>query len=82
MSIKKLLAASLTVLMLLPVASQFVQAATIVDLPIVYVLGKYNPVYNKDETQVLYPLDPPIADTVKDNARSLYAAYQIAHQTK
>ena len=78
---KRLLAVVLTVLMLLPVASQFVQAATIVDLPIVYVLGKYNPVYNKDETQVLYPLDPPIADTVKDNARSLYAAYQLAHQT-
>ena len=78
---KRLLAVVLTVLMLLPVASQFVQAATIVDLPIIYVLGKYNPVYNKDETQVLYPLDPPIGDTVKDNARSLYAAYQIAHQT-
>ena len=78
---KRLLAVVLTVLMLLPVASQFVQAATIVDLPIVYVLGKYNPVYNKDETQVLYPLDPPIGDTVKDNARSLYAAYQLAHQT-
>jgi len=78
---KRLLAVTLTLLMLLPVAAQFVQAATIVDLPIIYVLGKYNPVYNQDETEVLYPLNPPIAETVKDNARSLYAAYQVAHQT-
>ena len=30
---------------------------------------------------MLYPLNPPIAETVKDNAASLYAAYQVAHQT-
>lgn len=78
---KRMLIVMLALLMLLPAASQIAQAATIVDLPIVYVLGKYNPVYNKDETEVLYPLNPPIAETVKDNARELYAAYQVAHQT-
>ncbi len=79
---KRLLAVALTLLMLLPLGAQFIQAATIVDLPIIYVLGKYNPVYNQDETEVLYPLNPPIAETVKDNARSLYASYQLAHQTE
>ena len=78
---KRLFSLTLALLMLLPFASQVATAANNVNLPTIYVMGKYNPVYNKDETEVLYPLNPPIAETVKDNARSLYASYQLAHQT-
>ena len=78
---KRIFSLLLSLLMLLPLGAQFVQAAAIVDLPIVYVAGKYAEIWNKDETQLLYPLDPPIAQTVKDEASSLYAAYQLAHQT-
>ena len=78
---KRLFSLTLALLMLLPAMSQIATAANNVNLPTIYVMGKYNPVYNKDETEVLYPLNPPIAETVKDNARSLYASYQLAHQT-
>ena len=67
---KRLFTLTLALLMLLPAMSQVATAANNVNLPTIYVMGKYNPVYNKDETEVLYPLNPPIAETVKARART------------
>lgn len=75
---KRLFAFALSLLMLLPVAALGAQAATIVDLPIVYVAGKYAEIWNKDETQLLYPLDPPIAETIKDKGAGIFTAFQAA----
>ena len=77
--IRRLLTFALCLLMLLPVVALGVQAATIVDLPIVYVLGKYAEVWNADETQRLYPLDPPIMQDIKDNAGSIFLSFQAAN---
>lgn len=76
----RLFALALCLLMLLPVASLSAQAA-IIDLPIVYVQGKYAEVWNSDETQVLYPLNPPIANTIKDNAAAIFSLFQIGEKT-
>ena len=78
-TIRRLLTFALCLLMLLPVVALGVQAATIVDLPIVYVLGKYAEVWNADETQRLYPLDPPIMQDIKDNAGSIFLSFQAAN---
>ena len=79
-SLKRLLALTLTLLMLLPIVATGVQAATIVDLPIVYVAGKYAEIWNQDETKLLYPLDPPIADTIKDKLAAILAKFQLGEQ--
>ena len=75
---KRTLALVLSLLMLLPAAALAVQAATRVDLPIIYVAGKYAEIYNADESQRLYPLDPPAMQTVTDNLEPLYKAYIAA----
>ena len=80
-TLKRLLALTLTLLMLLPIIATGVQAAEIIDLPIVYVLGKYAPIYDGNGTQV-YPLDPPIADTISDKKTlaSILAKFQLGEQ--
>ena len=77
-TIRRLLSFALCLLMLLPVVSMGLQAAAIEYYPIVYVLGKYAEVWNADETQRLYPLDPPIAETIKDKASDIFFAFQAA----
>ena len=76
---QRLLSLALCLLMLLPIISMGAQAATIVDYPIVYVLGKYAEIWNADESQLLYPLDPPIAETIKDKGASIFLAFQAAN---
>ena len=44
---KRLFSLTLALLMLLPAMSQVATAANNVNLPTIYVMGKYNPVYNK-----------------------------------
>ncbi len=78
-TLKRLLALTLTLLMLLPAVALGAEAANIIDLPIVYVAGKYAEIWNRDETQLLYPLDPPIAQTIKDEGTSIWLAFQAAN---
>ena len=77
-SMKRMLAFVLSLLLLVPLGAQIATAATTYDLPIVYVAGKYAEIWNKDETQRIYPLDPPVMQTVKDNLSKLYFSYQLA----
>ena len=81
-TLKRLLALTLTLLMVLPIFAMGAQAATIVDLPIVYVAGKYAEIWNRDETQLLYPLDPPIADTLSDRSTltSIFTKFQMGEK--
>ena len=85
-TLKRLLALTLTLLMLLPAVALGAEAANIIDLPIVYVAGKYAEIWDKDETDtngqkegLLYPLNPPIAQTIKDEGGSIWLAFQAAN---
>ena len=80
-SLKRILAVVLTVLMLLPAAFLFADAATTLDLPIVYVAGKYGNLYTKDNKTKLYPLNPSLGDTFKDHASELVSAYTASNST-
>ena len=77
---KRILALVMTILTLLPAAVLFVDAATTLDLPIVYVVGKFEHIYDKNGKQ-LYPLNPPLGDTIKDNMSDLIAAYNTSNST-
>ena len=77
---KRILALMMTILTLLPAAVLFVDAASTLDLPIVYVVGKFEHIYDKSGKQ-LYPLDPPLGDTIKDNVSDLIAAYNTSNST-
>ena len=77
---KRILALMMTILTLLPAAVLFVDAASTLDLPIVYVVGKFEHIYDKNGKQ-LYPLDPPLGDTIKDNVSDLVAAYNTSNST-
>ncbi len=83
---KRLLALVMTVFMLLPAAILFADAATTVDLPIVYVAGKYAHIYTKEATKEdsryqLYPLKPALGDTIEDHFSELLAAYNASNST-
>ena len=80
-SLKRILAVVLTVLMLLPAAFLFADAATTLDLPIVYVAGKYGNLYTKDNKTKLYPLNPSLGDTFKDHASELLSAYTASNSS-
>ncbi len=80
-TLKRLLVLTLSLLMLLPVFATCVEAKQANDTPIVYVLGKYAPIYDANEKQV-YPLDPPIADTIsnRQTLASILAKFQLGEQ--
>ncbi len=83
---KRILSLVLTILMLLPAAALLVQGATTLDLPIVYIGGKYAHIYTKEAKKEevkyqLYPLNPPIGDTIKDNVSEFIAAYNASNST-
>ena len=71
----RMLVLLLVLLTLAPAALQAAEAATRLDLPIVYVAGKYAELYNQDETEKLYPMDPPIMNDVQARLPELYQAY-------
>ncbi len=77
---KRILALVMTILTLLPAAVLFVDAATTLDLPIVYVVGKFEHIYDKKGNQ-LYPLDPPLGDTIKDHMSELLTAYNTSNSS-
>jgi len=83
---KRILALMLTMLTLLPAAVLFVQGATTLDLPIVYIGGKYAHIYTKEATKEekkyqLYPLTPSLGETIKDNVSELVAAYNASNSS-
>ena len=85
-SLKRILAVVMTILTLLPAACLFADAATTLDLPIVYVVGKYVHIYTKEATREdpkyqLYPLNPSVGDVIKDNMDGLLAAYNASNST-
>lgn len=73
-NMKRVLAILLVCLTIIPFAASAlsVSAEEKLDLPIVYVAGKFTYIYNKDETKRLYPLETPLADTIMNN-RSKFA---------
>ena len=79
---KRLLAVLLAVLCIIPIASLAVTAANQVDLPIVYVAGKFTFIYNKNETKRLYPLDPDLGTTIKNNMNKLIDAFSLSLRTQ
>ena len=85
-NMKRILALLLTILTLLPATFLIADAATTLDLPIVYVVGKYVHIYKKEATREdpkyqLYPLNPSIGDVIKDNMDGLLAAYNASNST-
>ena len=77
---KRILALVLSLACLLPMLG-IVASAYEVDLPIVYVAGKYSTIYSADDTRQLYQLDPLLSVTIKENASKLVAAYNTSNTT-
>ena len=75
---KRILAVFLSLLCLLPVFAPAAEAAGTLDYPVVYVAGKFTYIYNKKGNKRLYPLDPPLSDTIMSHRSDLMAAYNAS----
>ena len=74
----RVLAILLSLLCLLPMVSLAGQAAGTLDYPVVYVAGKFTYIYNKKNTERLYPLKTPLSTTIMNNRSELIAAYNAS----
>ena len=75
---KRVLAMLLSLLCLLPVFALAAQAANTLDYPVVYVAGKFTYIYNKKNTERLYPLKTPLSTTIMNNRSELISAYNAS----
>lgn len=78
----RMLAVLLALLCIMPAASLAASAADQLDLPIVYVAGKFTYIYNKNETKRLYPLEPSLGETIKANMDPLVDAFMLSFSTQ
>ena len=77
---KRLFALLMSLLCLLPLLNISASAFE-VDLPVVYVAGKYSTIYSADDNRQLYQLDPLLSETIKKNAMTLVSAYNRSNNS-
>ncbi len=76
---KRVTAILISLLCLLPLLGLFGEAAGTLDYPVVYVAGKFTYIFNKNNTERLYPLKTPLSTTIMNNRNELIAAYNASN---